>query len=493
MGNSSKRQWPRKRYGTSARSRLTRFRIGTGSPANLTNSFVELYNAGSSTIDISNWTMTEHPTQQPIFSSVKVPAGTKLAAGGFYVLGLSNSGLAAAPARRSDATISVRSTTGMNAGDTISVDTGSNAETRKIVSVGTAAGNSTTLWEPLPDGPELTIPARATSVPVTSVAGFTVGEKIAIGYGAGSYPTVAAATERCTEVATVTAIGKQGTQAYLGADAAAGSTNIKVTSVANISAGDKIRLDIDSVGHGIETVTVTHVGTQTSRAALAANASAGATNIKVRNVNGLAVGDKVIVGAAAETVTITAVGTAGPSGTGVDFAPALAQAHSNGDAVLAPGTGLELAAPLKFNHAANLPFSDRGTGISFTPATAFAHVSNEPVQPLGTGITLDSPLAHDHRDRRGCARRQSYDCGLPSEVGTQSVVRRTGPLAQRRQHGAARCRGIGRRQPELWTAGRPLGRRGVPGCLRITAEWLPCQCTRSRKKRGPLPGRPRHG
>ena len=66
------------------------------------------------------------------------------------------------------------------------------------------------------------------------------------------------------------------------------------------------------------------------------------------------------------------------------------------EAVVDPGTGLDLAAPLKFNHAANLPFSDRGTGISFQPATAFAHSSNEPVQALGTGITLDSPLAKEH-------------------------------------------------------------------------------------------------
>lgn len=57
------------------------------------------------------------------------------------------------------------------------------------------------------------------------------------------------------------------------------------------------------------------------------------------------------------------------------------------------GTGLGLAAPLKFSHAANIPFSARGTGISFKPATAFAHSSNEPVQPLGTGLTLDRPLA----------------------------------------------------------------------------------------------------
>jgi hypothetical protein len=228
------------------------------------------------------------------------------------------------------------------------------------------------------------------------VAGFAVGEKIAIGYGA-TYPAVAGTTEK-HEIATVIAVGKPGTQAFLGADAAAGSTNIKVTAVANISAGDKIRLDIDSVGHGVETVTVTRIGTQASRGALAANASAGATNIKVRNVNGFAVGDTMIVGSPAnhEAVTIAAVGTPGPAGTGVDFGPALAQAHANGDAVVDPGTGLDLATPLKRNHAANLAFSDRGTGISFAPATAFAHRSNEPVQPLGTGITLDSPLSHEH-------------------------------------------------------------------------------------------------
>ena len=168
----------------------------------------------------------------------------------------------------------------MSVGDTISIDTGSSVETRKIASIGTAASNHTTLWQPLPDGPVITIPAGSTNVPVTSVAGFVVGEKIALGYGA-TYPAVARAVEQY-EVATVTAVGKPGTQAYLAADAPAGATNIKVTSVANISAGDKIRLDIDSVGHGIETVTVTRVGTQASRTMLSADASAGATNIKVR-------------------------------------------------------------------------------------------------------------------------------------------------------------------------------------------------------------------
>src|SRR6266496_3898672 len=375
--------------------KINEFRISSGPPSDSTDSFIELYNAGARNVDISNWTLTEHPTQQAIFSAVKVPAGTKLASGGFYLLGLSNPGLAV-KARLGDSTIYVRNNTGMSAGDTITIDTGSNAETRKIVSVGTPAGSSTTLWQPLPDGPVITMPVGSTNVPVTSVSGFAVGEKIALGYGA-TYPAVASGMEHY-EVATVTAVGKPGTQAYLAADAHAGETNIKVTSVANISVSDKIRLDIDSVGHGIETVTVSRVGTQASRTNLSANASAGATNIKVRNVSGFAVGDKLTMGLppTQQTVTLTTVGTAGPTGTGMDFTPALDKARINGELVVVPGSGLDLDAPLKSNHAANLPFANRGTGVSFQPATALTHSSNEPVQALGTGIKLDSPITKEH-------------------------------------------------------------------------------------------------
>ncbi|HUZ05941.1 MAG TPA: arabinofuranosidase catalytic domain-containing protein, partial [Candidatus Paceibacterota bacterium] len=315
--------------------------------ANPTDSFIELYNAGDSDVDLSGWTLTEHPIAQPIFSSVKIPSGTKLAGKGFYLLGLANSGLAI-PAQKGDATLYVRSTTGMNVGDTIQIDTGSGMETRKIASIGTAVGNSTTLWQPLPDGPVITIPPGSTSVPFTSAGRgfggfggrggggteFEVGQKLGLGYG-GTYPAVANTIEKY-EVVTITAIGKPGTQTYLAADAKAGDTSIRVRNAADISAGEKINLDVDSVGHGTETVTVTAVNTQSN----------------------------------------------GGGGRG----------FGRGGS---PGT-LELAAPLKFNHANNLPFSVRGTGISFQPATAFAHSSNEPLLPLGTGITLDSPLASDH-------------------------------------------------------------------------------------------------
>jgi hypothetical protein len=332
--------------------KINEFAISSGTPANATNSFVELYNAGNGEVDISNWTLIQHATQMPVFSSIKIPAGTRIPARGFYLLGLSNSGLAG-PAKKGDTIIHVRSIAGMNVGDTIEIDTGSAVETRKIASIGTAAGNATTLWQPLPDGPVITIPAGSTSVPVTnvSIGGgrggrgapaaaptplFTAGEKIGIGYGA-TYPAVAQTVEKY-EVVTVTEVGKQGTQAWLAADTKPGDTNIKVSAVANITAGDKIRLGYDTLGHGVEWVTVKSVGTQSN------------------------------------------------------FAPNYPERTANKD----PGTGLELVDPLKFHHSANMPFSVRGTGITFQPATAFAHSSNEPVLALGTGITLDGPLNSEH-------------------------------------------------------------------------------------------------
>ena len=135
------------------------------------------------------------------------------------------------------------------------------------------------------------------------------------------------------------------------------------------------------------------MGSSTIRTSLHADANVGATNIEVHSASGLAVGSKLIIGdiSHSEETIITAI-----RGTGVDFIPALAHTHAEGQEVKSPGTGLDLANPLRFNHAANLPFSDRGTGVSFAPATAFAHSSNEPIQALGSGLKLDRPLTNGH-------------------------------------------------------------------------------------------------
>ena len=356
--------------------KINEFRVSAGATDNTTNSFIELYNAGESEIDISNWTLTQHATQLPIFSAVQIPSGTKLGAHGFYLLGLSNSGLVV-PAKKGEATIFVRSVTGMSVGDEIEIGDGTTIEKRKIASIGTAAGPAapvagapaggggrgvepgipTTVWQPLPEGPVITIPKGSKNVPVTSVAGFEVGQKMAIGYGA-TYPAVSNSIEKY-EVVTVTKVGKPGTQAWLSMDAKKGQRNIKVSSVANISVGDKIRLDIASVGHGIETVTVKKVGTQSVRSTFN-----------------------------------------GPLADNED-----------------PGTGLELTAPLKFDHASNMPFSVNGTGISFEPATAFDHSSNEPVIGLGTGITLDQPLGMDHAINSVVRDPKTTTAGYQGSIG----------------------------------------------------------------------------
>ncbi|MGC8550253.1 MAG: arabinofuranosidase catalytic domain-containing protein [Acidobacteriaceae bacterium] len=370
--------------------KINEFRIGTAGPKNATNSFIELYNAGKSSVDVSGWTVTAHVARQAEFSRVRIRAGTRIAAHGFYLLGLSDSGLAA-EARAGAKTIFVRDTTGMKAGDTVQIGTGAQAETRKIASVGTAASVRTTVWQSLPDAAVITIPAGSTNVPVRSVAGFKVGEKIALGYGAG-HPSVPMGLERY-EVRTVTAVGKEGTQSRLAAAAMKGSRNIKVMSVENISVGDTIRLDIDSVGHGIETIKVTKVGTAATRSWLKEDAAAGATTIAVVNPKGFVAGDSMAVGTAPhfETVKITDV-----DGRRVEFKPALEHAYAKRQEVVDVGTGLELAAPLKFNHSSNLPFADRGTGITFAPATDVALTSDNPVQALGTGIELESALAKSH-------------------------------------------------------------------------------------------------
>src|SRR4029079_10639392 len=88
--------------------KINEFQIASGAPANPTNSFVELHNSGTAPVDISNWTLTTHAILLPIFSSIKVPASTRIAPGGFYVFALSNSGLVAA-VRKGDNLLHVRS------------------------------------------------------------------------------------------------------------------------------------------------------------------------------------------------------------------------------------------------------------------------------------------------------------------------------------------------------------------------------------------------
>ncbi|MEV7802333.1 arabinofuranosidase catalytic domain-containing protein [Microbispora sp. NPDC088329] len=287
--------------------RINEVRYRTSS--NTTDQFVELYNASDVDVDLSGWTLTNTPSGSAGTTLAQIPAGTKLASGAYYLLGLSASGLAA-PLSPGATTVNVRSTTGFAAGRRIEVDTGAKRETRTIQAVGTAASTPTTLFVPVSTGPWITIPAGSTNVPVTNATGFTVGQQIGIDSGAAY------------EQATVTAVGKAATQTTLSAAAPAGATNIKVAADSAMTPGDKLTVD---------------------------------------------------TGENEEVVTVTNVGTTGANGTGVD-----------------------LAAPLRFAHEPGVDVSDPGTGVSFSPATRLPHTSGAAVQALGGGITLDSPLDQGH-------------------------------------------------------------------------------------------------
>jgi non-reducing end alpha-L-arabinofuranosidase len=296
-----------------------------GGGANLNNQFIELYNASGSEVDISNWILISTQSQWAPVKAASIPAGTKLAAKGFYLLGLSSSGLAA-PASPGATTINVRSTTGFEVGQQINID----GETREIKSVGTAATAMTMLFIPVSTGPWITIPAGSTNLPVTSAASFAVGEKIGIDIG-GNY-----------ELATVTAVGKAATQTTLSAAAVAGATNIRIAGAANISVGDTLTVD---TGGRKEIVTVKGVSAPADGGAATAGAGRGGMGGR----GGGGVQGIVDLAAPLKFDHTSGVDVSDP-GTGISFSPATKFPHISGDAVQALGSGITLDKPLDKGH-----------------------------------------------------------------------------------------------------------------------------------------------
>ncbi len=271
----------------------------------LGSQFIELYNASDRAVDLSGWSLINAKSQWAPEKLATIPAGTSLAAHGFYLLGLSSSSLAA-PASHGATAIHVRSTAGFEVGQKLDVD----GETRTITGVGTPVAAVTTLFIPVSTGPWLTIPAGSTNMPVTSASGFEVGQKIGIDFG-GDF-----------EQATVTTIGKAAMQTTLSAPAVAGATNIKAAANASITIGDTLTV---GTGGRKELVKVAAVG------------STGidlAAPLKIDHQSGVNVSD---------------------AGTGISFSPATRFPHLSGDAVQALGSGITLDSPLTKGHENGAP------------------------------------------------------------------------------------------------------------------------------------------
>ena len=157
--------------------------------------------------------------------------------------------------------------------------------------------------------------------------------------------------------------------------AAAGDTNIKVASVADLVAGDPLTID---TGVGAESDTIAKVGTAAATTTLAAAAPAGATNVKVASTGqfcfpgfgcfgtpSFTAGDTITIGSgsSAESGTIASVGSAGATGTGLTLTAPLASAEPSGASVLDPGSGITLSAPLSHAHVTGAAVTTRSEAV----------------------------------------------------------------------------------------------------------------------------------
>jgi hypothetical protein len=118
-----------------------------------------------------------------------------------------------------------------------------------------------------------------------------------------------------------------------GADGASGITSIAGLNGTACSIGSASgTLTVSTNSNGVVTLTCAQAAHTTT---LAAAAAAGDTNVKVASVTGMLPGLLLTIdtGAAAESIPIITVGTAGATGTGVTLAVPLSQAHPSGATV----------------------------------------------------------------------------------------------------------------------------------------------------------------
>lgn len=223
--------------------------------------------------------------------------------------------------------------------------------------------------------------AGDTNIKVTSTANLPVGATIAL-------------DEVSTENPTVSAVGTATTNTTLAAPTAAGDTKIYVASIAGLAVGDNVSVDLGTV----DTSSISAIGTgQRTATTLAAAAAAGDTNIKVASVTNMVVGEKVAVDVGFDNVEyrlITAVGTPGAAGTGVTLDAPLAGAHASGNPVQDVGSGVTLTSALPNPHrvtARVVDTSKLGTGITLTAPLANAHPYGSTVNGSATGLLSDSP------------------------------------------------------------------------------------------------------
>ncbi len=157
------------------------------------------------------------------------------------------------------------------------------------------------------------------------------------------------------------------------APVSAGSLKVYVAANTALSAsqtsgffavGQPVVLDNSATENNIVTAVGTAIRTAST---LSAAAAAGDTNIKVASVANMVAGEPIRLetfgDAKQEFATIQTVGTAGATGTGVDLTAPLTAAHASGVAAQDLGSGITLATPLAKAHAAGSTINGPTAGL----------------------------------------------------------------------------------------------------------------------------------
>lgn len=299
--------------------KINEIRLSTST--NPTNQFIELFNASDSEVEISGWSLINTRSEWAPVKLAAIPAGTKIGAGKFYLLGLSGSGLAS-PVKKGETLVHVLNTEGFESGQQINID----GEITKIISIGTPASPMTTIFVPVSTGPWLTIPEGSTNIPVTHATGFVVGQKIGIDMG-GNY-----------EEAIVTSVGKAATQTNLAIAAKSGDIIIKVTANSDMTVGDILTIGTGSRKENVKIKSITKV--------VAAPVGRGFGQ-EVSNIEP----GEVELTVPLKFDHMLDVDVSDP-GTGISFSPATHFVHKSGDALQALGSGITIETALDKDHEA---------------------------------------------------------------------------------------------------------------------------------------------
>ena len=234
----------------------------------LSEPFIELYNADTAPADLSGLTVQVRHSGRAAVDALTFPAGTSLAPG-MHLMLVPDPAAPTAPV--------------------------------------------TTIFTPVSTGPKLHFPPRTTTtLPVTSVEGFAVGEKMGIDFG-GQYEEV-----------TVIRVGTSGTQSNLAAAARAGDTQLTIDATVHLLPGSELTVD---TGDRIEVVRVKEL-VRTSEAPVR-----GFGRPQTPHEPGIVELEQPLQRDHAVGVDVSCPGE------GIAFTPATHFAHASGDALQPLGAG----------------------------------------------------------------------------------------------------------------------------------------------------------